>query len=120
MASKMAAKSLKKDWQISDLQKMSSFKTRGPITQRCHEARKELRKPDKPQLANAITDYATKASLETHEATGDAQPKCLTLRPRWRFITPAAIMEGGRNLWLHCTIICRIHDSALSNGNGCF
>ena len=34
-----------------------------------------LRKPDKLQLANAITDYATKASRETHEATGDAQPK---------------------------------------------
>ena len=30
---------------------------------------------NKPQLANAITDYATKASRETREATGDAQPK---------------------------------------------
>ena len=39
------------------------------------EARKVLRKPDKPQLANVITDYAAKASRETHEATGDAQPK---------------------------------------------
>ena len=34
-----------------------------------------LRKPDKLQLANAITDYATKASRETHEATGHVQPK---------------------------------------------
>ena len=39
------------------------------------EARKVLRKPDKPQLANVITDYATKASRETPEVTGDAQPK---------------------------------------------
>ena len=39
------------------------------------EARKVLRKPNKPQLANAIRDYATKASWETHEATRDAQQK---------------------------------------------
>ena len=43
-----------------------------PFPPALFEARKVLRKPDKPQLANAITDYATKASRETHEATGDA------------------------------------------------
>ena len=48
-----------------------------PFPPALFEARKVLRKPDKPQLANAITDYATKASRETHEATGDAQPKKL-------------------------------------------
>ena len=46
-----------------------------PFPPALFEARKVLRKPDKPQLANAITDYATKASRETHEATGDAQLK---------------------------------------------
>ena len=46
-----------------------------PFPPALFEARKVLRKPDKPQLAIAITDYATKASRETHEATGDAQPK---------------------------------------------
>ena len=46
-----------------------------PFPPALFKARKVLRKPDKPQLANAITDYATKASGETHEATGDAQPK---------------------------------------------
>ena len=46
-----------------------------PFPPALFEARKVLLKPDKPQLVNAITDYATKASRETHEATGDAQPK---------------------------------------------
>lgn len=46
-----------------------------PFPPALFEARKVLRKPDKPQLANAITDYATKASRETREATGDAPPK---------------------------------------------
>jgi len=34
-----------------------------------------LRKPDKPQLATAITDYATKPSRETREAINDGPPK---------------------------------------------
>ena len=42
-----------------------------PFPPALFEARKVLRKPDKPQLAIAIT----KASRETHEATRDAQPK---------------------------------------------
>ena len=46
-----------------------------PFPRALFEARNVLRKPDKPQLVNAITDYAAKASRETHEATGDAQPK---------------------------------------------
>ena len=46
-----------------------------PFPPALFEARKVLLKPDKPHLANAIMDYATKASRETHEARGDAQPK---------------------------------------------
>ena len=46
-----------------------------PFPPALFKERKVLRKPVKLQLANATTDYATKASRETHETTGDAQPK---------------------------------------------
>ena len=46
-----------------------------PFPPSLFEARKVLRKPDKPQLANAITDYATKPSRETIEAISDGPPK---------------------------------------------
>ena len=46
-----------------------------PFPPALFEARKVLRKPDKPQLANAITDYATKAVREIRESIGDTPPK---------------------------------------------
>ena len=39
------------------------------------EARKVLRNPDNPELANAIMDYATKGSQAKQEATRDSPPK---------------------------------------------
>mgnify|MGYP000740073406 CR=1 FL=1 len=90
-----------------------------PFSQALFEARKVLRKPVNPQLANAITDYATKAVWEIRESIGDTPPKTqhvidgdsrLQQLPWKRGDTYSSIAQS----------YAENHDSALSKGNGCF